>query len=414
VIVKTRYAGNRAVESRDVFSSMNTSPSMWRPLALSSSGQVVTVPAALGLPALGAAVRLVSGTIAALRFGVYQGRRGDKKERDGSWQAALLAQPTLEGSSYDWMWDIATSLEATENAVLQKIKKGRRVVELKPVDIATVRIYRNRDGVKVIEVGSRDGAEKYTTKDFLHIRGQTMGAGVAGVSRIWQHRDPAGAMLAAQKFVGKFFQNDARPGVAFIFPDNVRREQAAEWKTDIETEYGGADNAWKPFVAGGGVQIQAIPVSLQDAQFVEGRKLSVLDCARILDVDPGMLGEATLRGERVEALNHFLAIQLPPRLARIEYAFKADPDLFGTGPLYPAFDLHDLTYIDPLTRAQIVHEKIQDGTLLVDEARAEEGLGALPPVPDDWKQTPGAVPQIVPVGGGPNPDSGTPPPAPQR
>lgn len=410
MIVKTRYAGNRHVESRDVFSSMPTSPSMWRPLSLSSSGQIVTVPTALGLPALGAAVRLVAGTIAALRFCVYQGRRGDKKEREGSWQAGLLDQPTLEGSSYDWMWDIAVSLEATENAVLQKIKKGRRVVELKPIDIATVTIYRDRDGQKVIKIGS----EKYTTQDFLHVRGQTLGAGVAGVSRIWQHRDPAGAMLAAQKFEGKFYQNDARPGVAFIFPDNVRREQAAEWKNDIESEYGGTDNAWKPFVAGGGVTITSIPVNLNDAQFVEGKKLSVLDCARIMDVDPGMLGEATLRGERVEALNHFLAIQLPPRLARIEHAFKADPDLFGSTPLYPAFDLHDLTYIDPLTRAQIIHEKIQDGTLLVDEARADEGLAALPPIADDWKQEPGKIPQVTPVGGTPNPDSGTPPPAPQR
>jgi hypothetical protein len=78
------------------------------------------------------------------------------------------------------------------------------------------------------------------------------------------------------------------------------------------------------------------------------------------------------------------------------------------------FDINDLSFIDPLTRAQVIHEKIQDGTLLVDEARAEEGLTALPPVPDDWQQQPGKIPQVTPVGGAPNPDSGTPPPMPLK
>jgi HK97 family phage portal protein len=410
MIVKTRHGGNREV--RDIFSSINTSPPSWATLSSTAGGQL-TMNAAVGLPALGAAIRLVAGTIAALRFGVYQGRRGDKKERETTWQAKLLENPADDMSRFDWMWDIAVSLEATENAVLQKIKNGSRVVQLVPMDISRVRIYKDRDGEKVIELDN-DRNKKYTTDDFLHIRGQTLGNGVSGVSRIWQHRDPAGAMIAAQKFEGKFFQNDARPGVSFIFPENIRREQAAEWKADIETEYGGADNAWKPFVAGGGVQIQAIPVNLNDAQFVEGKRLSIVDCARIMDVDPGMLGEATLRGERVEALNHFLAFQLPPRLRRIELAFKSDPDLFGVPPLYPMFDINDLSFIDPLTRAQVIHEKIQDGTLLVDEARAEEGLTALPPVPDDWQQQPGKIPQVTPVGGAPNPDSGTPPPMPLK
>jgi HK97 family phage portal protein len=215
-------------------------------------------------------------------------------------------------------------------------------------------------------------------------------------------------MLAAQRFEGRFFQNDARPGVAFIFPEGVRREQARDWKTEIELEYGGVDNSWKPFVAGGGVQITPIPISLQDAQFVEGRRLSIEECGRIMDVSALLLGAHGNRtADFQQAVDHFLSMQLTPRLRRIERALKADTDLFGGSDLYPAFEVNDLSFLNPLTRAQVVHEKIQDGTLLPDEARAAEGMPPLPPLPDDWTQAPGMTPQITPVGGAPNPLANT-------
>ena len=53
--------------------------------------------------------------------------------------------------------------------------------------------------------------------------------------------------------------------------------------------------------------------------------------------------------------------------------------------------------------------QIQDGTKLVDEIRAEHGDSPLPPVPDDWTQSPGKVPQITTVGGAPNPTASTDP-----
>lgn len=400
MIVKTRYAGERAVLQRDAFSGINTSPAMYARLGLSTSGQLVTTGTASGLPALGAAIRFNCGIIASLRLTVYEGRRGDKRERDTVWQARLFEQPHDE-SAFSWLWDVAVSLEGAENAVLHKIKSGNRVVALEPVPLENVRIYRDRaSGEKVIQVGN----DKFSSREMLHIRGATLGNGLVGVSRIWQHRDPIGAQLAAQKFEGKFFENDARPGVAFVFPEGVRREQASEWKTDIEVEYGGTENAWKPFVAGGGVQITPIPVSLADVQFVEGRRLGAEDVGRIMDTDPVLLGAMQgVRGEREEAMHRYLSVQLPPRLSRITAALKSDPDLFGVTPLYPGFDLNDLSFVDPVTRAKIVHEKIQDGTLLPDEGRADEGRPPLPPVPDDWTQAPGQVPQITPVGGSPAP-----------
>jgi hypothetical protein len=145
---------------------------------------------------------------------------------------------------------------------------------------------------------------------------------------------------------------------------------------------------------------------MTDAQFVESRRLSVEDVGRIMDVEPVLLGEVERNDDRQQALEVFLRVQLIPRLRRIERGIAADPDLFPVSDgLYPRFELTDDSFITAVDRSRIQHEQIQDGRRLVDEIRAEEGMGPLPPVPDDWTQAPGMIPQITPVGGAPNPTS---------
>jgi hypothetical protein len=70
----------------------------------------------------------------------------------------------------------------------------------------------------------------------------------------------------------------------------------------------------------------------------------------------------------------FLQGCIQPRLARIERALHADPDLFPDRDLYPEFDVSKIIRTDAKTKAEVEHMQIQDGTRLVDEIRAEQGL----------------------------------------
>lgn len=393
MIVATRYSGNREV--RSVFgvdtARVGLSPySGWVSLA----GEVVTDEAAVGLTAVGRALRLVAGSIAAQKIRVYEGRLGEKREVQNTDQALVLSQPVLGVSDFDWLYDIAVSLEACENAYLQKRKDRNGVVrELPVIPAQYVSAYLDRDGRKVFEVGQ----DKYGPDTILHIRGQTINGGPFGVSRIYQHRDPLGAQLAAQRFEGAYFQNSARPDLVVVYPHGVSKKQHDEWAADWDSTHGGPANAGKPHALGGGADIKTIPISMRDAQFVEARRLGVEEVGRIMDVDAALLGAEGDVDARKTALELFLRLQLTPRLRRIERALKADPDLFGATDAYPEFQQDDLMFTDALTKAQVRHQQIQDGTLLVDEARAAEGR---PPLPDGM----GQIPQVVPVGGAPNPD----------
>lgn len=392
-VVRTRYGGQ--IEVRSQWPDRTMPPS--RSSSFSFSGEAVTTDRAVGIPWLGRAIRLVAGLGASLELGVFEGEDADKRPSE-SFPADLFDRPVEGMSAFDWRYDVFAALEGSENAVLIKVKSKGKVVELQPVPMDLVQIRLDRKTrEKVFDiVGAGGQIRTLTTSDALHVRGHSPYGGPVGVSRIWQHRDPAGAMLAAQRFEGAFFRNNARPDIAVIFPQGVTKEQANQWRDEWATEYGGGDNAGRPLPIGGGATIQPIPMSMADAQFLETKKYGVEEGSRIIDVDAEMLGAVVPRPNKAESLDFFLRVQMTPRLRRIELAFRADTDLFpAASPLYPQFEIHDLMFLDAVRRAQVQHEQIQDGTLLPDEARAENGR---PPLPDGL----GMIPQVTPVGGAPN------------
>lgn len=391
MILATRHAGNRELRSF----GQDTSVAPPR-AALTASGAVVDTSSAVGIPALGRAIRLVAGMGASLCLDVYEGEYADKHEV-AAYPSDLLERPVEGLSTFEWLYDIFASLEACENSFLLKRKARGRVIELSPIPAAYVQ-GRVERGVKVFDVPGPDGRTiTLGTDDVLHIRGNTPYGGPFGVSRITQHRDPLGVMLSAQRFEGSHFRNNARPDLAILFPHGVTKQQAAEWREAWQSEYGGSDNAGKAVPLGGGATIQPIPpVSMGDSQFVESKKLSIEEIGRIMDVDPLLLGEQVQGSDLAAALDHFLAVQFQPRLKRIERAFKADADLFAPkSRAYPQFEVSDLSFANAKTKSEVEHQQIQDGTLLVDEARAGRGL---PELPDGA----GKIPQITPVGGAPN------------
>ncbi len=363
-----------------------------------AAGVPVTETTAVGLPAVGRAIRLIGGLVGSALIGVYEGRAGDKRERPDSPQAILLDDPMLGTSAFQWRYDVAVSLEVCENAYIRKIKNGRgKLVALQVLQHDYVNARLDENGDKQYEVSTAQGWKSLDAADIIHIRGQTINGGPFGVSRIMQHRDPLGAQLAAQRFEGSYFRNSARPDVAVIFPQGVTQEQGNLWTDNWNTKFQGPDNAVKAVPLGGGATIQPIPINMRDAQFIESRQLGVADVARIVDVEAELLGAEGLARTTDMAMDRFLAFQLPPRLARITSALKADPD-FRWASLYPEFmHIDPMVFASPVTRAAVQHQQVQTGTLLVDEARADNGRS---PLPDGV----GQIPQVTPVGGAPNPN----------
>lgn len=397
MILATRYAGD--VKLRSAAFPDSSRPQRTR---FSASGVAVTLDNSVGMPALGRAIRLVASLGASLDLDVFEGEGAEKRERKDAYPAPLLDMPAEGVSPFDWRYDVFAALEACENFCAVKTKARGRVVELLPIPMEFVRI--RRDPVtqqKLFDVPGEGGRTlTLTSSDVFHVRGHTPYGGIAGVSRVAQHRDAVGSQLAAQRFEGAFFRNNARPDFVMEFPQGVSVEQGRQWKAEWDAVHAGPDNAGQSRAIGGGAKVTPVPVSMVDAQFLESRRYGVEDVGRIMDVHPLLLEDTSTiaAGLLAEALDFFVAVQFMPRIRRVEQALRADPDLFKPGgSLYPLFKVGDLSFASATTRATVQHQKIQDGSLLPDEVRAEDGR---PPLPDGL----GMIPQVTPVGGAPNPD----------
>jgi HK97 family phage portal protein len=394
--------GNREFRSGEFGSSAIPPPGSGY---TSFSGIPVTSDRTFGLPAVMAAIRLIAEVTAAMDICVYRGVGGDKKTAEDSWQDKLMDQPNVEQSQFDWLSDVSAGVEGYGNSFVEKIKFRNEVVELIPRDPDYVRV-RREGNRKVFDV-SVDGRTRtnLTPSTILHFRGFAVTGYLSGFSPITMYRQALGTALALQEFQGRYFANDATPSGAIVMPGSTTKTRALEILDLWKASHGGVSNAGNPAILSGGSTYEKIGVSLVDAQFVEAQRFSLEQVADMFRVPSDLIGGPVERGVAATAEQvglRFLVFYLLPRLRRIELALDADLDLFANTDVYPKFTTDDLLRADALTKAQVQHYQIQDGTLLVDEARAEDGKGPLPPIPADPSLTPGMVPQITPVGGAPN------------
>lgn len=382
----------------------------------SYTGRYVSADNAAGLPAVGAAIRLISETIASLPLIVYRGDGADRERASGLPIYSLLHdRPNMDQSAFEFWGDVSASIETTGNAFIHKIKSRGRIEELLVVDPNFVRVYRDSDSreKKFDVLVDNVRYEGFTTSEILHIRGFTLRGGLVGISPIAEHRNAIGVALAAEEFAGRAYANDATPGLAIKVPGNMGRQQALEMLSVWQVTHGGIQNARKPAVLTNGADLEKISMTLADAELMDAMRFSVEQVARIFRIPPALLGApnaATNQTAEEESLR-FVRYCLLPRLRRIEMALRADADLFPGAGLTPEWLVDGLLRADTATRYDAYVKARQAGWLSANEIRAFENL---PPIDggDEVQQTPvGGAPNLQPNEGESAPAVDTPDPA---
>lgn len=373
------------------------------------TGLAVNTERAAGLPAVGAAIRLIAETIGMIPLIVYEGDPLERERARESWQWELLHdKPNVDQSAFDFFQDAATSIETAGDAFIFKIKvRANQVEQLIVLDPSLVRIRRDDRNRKVFDVtvdANRSGGgrtQTFTTQTILHIRGWSLKPGAdEGTSPIGLFRDALGSSLAMHEFEGRFYRNNARPGGVIEVPGDVSRDKLDKAREIWEESHRGPSNVNRIGVLAFGAKYRDVGLSLADAQFVQGKGFDVEQVARMFRIDPSLLGEV-VEGQRPvtrEVFERFLKLDLAPRLRRIEMALRNDPDLFGDGDLFPEFLVDAVLRPDVKTRYEAFRLARQGGWLKPNEIREKENL---PPAEG------GDEIQVTPVGGAPNTDAPT-------
>jgi HK97 family phage portal protein len=386
-----------------------TDMTRWGYTGLRSQGWGDATQNAQAVPAIYRGNRLRSEAVATLNLSCYSGQGPEKVQRPAVWQAQLFAQPRQnEYQTRVTFWEtVEESLAYRGNAYIWKLVDpavGRMVrwYALHPDQVTPVDVNQWRVAVGdtyIDPVGN--GRKSYTVDDstILHIRGHGNGGTLEAPSPVQVFKESLGAALGRMRHEGRMWKRGTAIQQAVVFPPEVSPTQAEQWRGQYQANYEGVEGD-TTLVLGGGATVTPIGMTAVDAAYVDMAGLTARDASMITGVPANMLGvPVQTRGtpNLEQDLALWLRTGLGPELVRIEAALGADQDVFPPlSQTYPWFDTEEFVRGDLITEANIMHLRIQDGTLVPDEARADLGY---PPHPDGL----GAIPQITPVGGGANP-----------
>ncbi len=344
---------------------------LWSGVATGSSA--VTGAAALRIPAVAGAVRVISEAAASLDIRVMEiGEGGVETESREHPIGVLLRSDSVNPwtSGFDLIRDLVADALTRDWGGLAYINRVRgelrEIVRYQPAAISVQ--YDPWTG----EPSYRINGDLVDAKNILHVRGPfdrsplTLAAEAIGVAR------------DMEKHAGNLFRRGARPGGVIEFPKGVGDTALKRMKAAWRAAHEGPDNAGKTAILWDGAQFKAMTLNSTDAQFLELRKFQILEIARAFRVPPSMLFEldrATWSNSE-QMGREFLTYTLEPWLRALETALGRGLLSRDDRKRYRiSFDRDDLTRADLTARATAISSLVSSEVLNRNEGRDWLGLG---------------------------------------
>lgn len=350
-----------------------------------SAGESVSLERAASLTAVWACVSLIAGSIASMPLVLYR-RTEDSRERalEHPLFDVLRLRPNPAQAIMAFWEAIVTGLLLRGNAYAMLTRDDdSRVRALWYVHPDRVTVDVTRGGKLRYRISAGGQTQTVDASQMLHICGPMSDDGYTGRSVISTCRETLGLGLALERYGGEFFSNAATPRGVLKTGSRLSKEahvRLTDALTDAQTRPG---RRHKTLVLEEGLEFQALGVSQEDSQFIESRRFSTQEIARIFAVPPNMIGadiqgSLTYSNAEMEALR-LLKHTLGPWMGRIESAvnFSCISPL-ERRQLYCEFLPESLLSTDTKGRYDAYKVGLDAGFLTLDEVRKKENLPALP------------------------------------
>lgn len=352
----------------------------------SHSGVTVTEESAMGLTAVTRCINIISNSIAKLP------RQLMEVKDDGDMVPAvkhplynlISNKPADLYTKFNWDRNMLTYRTGYGNAYgYIKRNKFAQVEEIIPLFPWACRPYYILNELVYYNADPRYPEIPKVLKPYevFHLKGMTLD-GFLGRSPIRQHAESIGISLATETYGATFFQNNGVPDIAVVYPNELTPAQA-KFNKEMWKEHHNGDNAHSPAHLGGGIKIEKLGVSPEDAQLVVNRKYGKLEVATIFGVPPHMLADldrATFSNIEQQSLD-FITNTLMEYAVEIESEFH-DKILFENDKTrYKiVYDFGELMRGDMAAMGEFISKMINvgvysqnDGRKLLKQNRVESG-----------------------------------------
>jgi HK97 family phage portal protein len=287
---------------------------------LSKAGFTVTQERATSLTAFWCGVRIIAETVASVPLCIYERQdRGRRKAEEHPLFPLLHDEPNPDMSSYTVRELMQAQLTMHGNGYAAIVRDGGgRIRQLWPL-ISQKVDPRREDGELIYYVDLSNGKrEPWQRGEILHIPGLSFD-GIKGKSVIAAARDALGTGIAVQDYGATFFKHGARPpGVVETQMPTINADNK---KNLGETWLSGRGDNWHQVAfLPKGMKYTAVGISPDDAQWLESKKFTVAEVARILNLPPHLLKDlerATFSNIEQQALE-FVIYSMRPTYVRWE------------------------------------------------------------------------------------------------
>ena len=360
----------------------------WETFSTLRTGGSVTPESAQSVAACYAAVAAISEAIGSLPLHLYR-RAGDDRVKavDHSLYAVLHHAPNQYQSAVE-LREWLTSCMLLHGNGFARIERGSdgQVRELHPLQPGSVQVMRKGDSIGGYEFTNRDGAvTRLLPSEVFHLRHRAGTDPLMGVSPIQAARAVLDLAIAENEHGNATFRNGTRLSGILKMAGTLKAEQKAALAASWNCQHAGGANHGRTAILESGTEYQPLQMTLEDADWVQARRFSVEEVARIFKIPPVMLGDLSHANysNSVEMNRWFLTHSLGRYMAAWEQGIARQLLTPAGARIYFAQHSADgFLRADSAGRAAFYKSGVETGWLLKSEVRRLEDLPTIAGIDD--------------------------------
>ncbi|WP_444942721.1 phage portal protein [Microbulbifer sp. ZKSA006] len=357
----------------------------------SAAGKVVTADTAMRVAAVYACVRILSETVAALPFNLYQKTEKNNREVASKHPLQMLLHdlPNEEMTSMDFRTQLMAALQLRGNA-FSEVERDRagRVHGVWPINPDKVWVGRS-EKTKRLSFEIHDGDVRTLTPQRMWRVAGLSTNGIIGLSPITQAREGIGLSLALEEHGARLFSNGAKPGGVLEVEGGLSDKAYDRLRTSWNNRHQGGANAHRVAILEEKTKWKQISMTAEDAQFLESRKYQRSEIASIFGVPPHMIADlekATFSNIEHQSIQ-FVVYSLLPWLKRIEQSIFRD--LLSPSErreYYAEHSVEGLLRGDSKSRSEFYKNLFNAGAISINDMRRLENMNSIEGGDEHWLQ----------------------------
>jgi HK97 family phage portal protein len=261
----------------------------------------ITEKSAMSISAVWACVSLIGGAISTLPLYIYdQKKNGERRRREDDPLDLMFNNEFCGRWAAHAGWSYLALSKLFHGDAFAEIKRqGAKVTGLVPIHPNRIEIAVWNDGSRLVYVVHPERflpdqkVRIIDQDDMLHVTGLGFD-GCRSLSPLQNALKMSGAVaLATQDHSAQFFANQARPDYALVAPPAAKfsEAQVESLRAAIEQKHGFASgNSNRPMLLTGGLKVESISLTNDDAQLLATREYQTEEIARVYGVPPFMIG----------------------------------------------------------------------------------------------------------------------------